>query len=118
MARAYAGFETRFTARTPRFSPAAPPKSNAIDKWKHDKGLRKKRNKIERFFRRIKAFRAVFTRHGKLDVIFEAAVRFAAIVILLRVGVEPASATSIHRRFDRARAGDSSIYISRSHKKS
>ena len=35
----------------------------------NDKELYKKRNEIKRFFRRIKAFRAVFTHYDKLDVI-------------------------------------------------
>jgi len=50
----------------------------------YDKELYKKRNEIERFFRRLKAFRAVFTRYDKLDTIFASFVCFAAIIILLR----------------------------------
>jgi transposase len=60
-----------------------PPKSNAMDNWKYDKELYKKRNEIERFFRRLKAFRAVFTRYDKLDIVFSGSVLFASIIILL-----------------------------------
>ena len=84
MDRAYADFKTRFTAWDLRFNAVVPPKSNTVDKWEYDKELYKKRNEIERFFRRIKAFRAVFTRYDKLDVVFSASVLFASIIILLR----------------------------------
>jgi len=84
MDRAYADFKTRFTAWGLRFEAVVPPKTNTVHKWGYDKELYKKRNEIERFFRRLKAFRAVFTRYDKLDVVFSATVLFASIVILLR----------------------------------
>jgi transposase len=84
MDRAYADFKTRFTAWDLRFKAVVPPKSNTVDKWEYDKELYKKRNEIERFFRRIKAFRAVFTRYDKLDIIFSGSVLLASIIILLR----------------------------------
>jgi transposase len=81
---AYADFKTRFTAWDLRFQAVVPPKSNAVDKWEYDKELYKRRNGIERFFRRLKAFRAVFTRHDKLDIVFSGSVLFASIIRLLR----------------------------------
>ena len=84
MDKAYADFKTRFTAWTLGFQAVLPPKANMVDKWEYDKVLYKKRNEIERFFRRLKAFRAVFTRYDKLDVIFSASVLFACIIVLLR----------------------------------
>jgi len=42
--------------------------------------LYKKRNEIERFFRGLKAFKAVFTCYDKLDIMFAS---FATIIILL-----------------------------------
>jgi transposase len=84
MDRAYADFKTRYTAWDLRFQAVVPPKANAVYKWEYDKELYKKRNEIERFFRRLKAFRAVFTRYDKLDTVFSASVFFAAIIILLR----------------------------------
>jgi transposase len=84
MDRAYADFKTRFTAWNLCFKAVVPPKSNANYQWDYDKELYKKRNEIERFFRRLKAFRAVFTRYDKLDTIFSSFVLFAAIIILLR----------------------------------
>jgi len=67
----YADIKTRFTAWELCFYAVVPPKTNTIDKWEYDKELCKKRNEIERFFRKLKAFRAVFTRHDKLDSIFQ-----------------------------------------------
>jgi len=83
MDRAYADFKTRLTAWDLNFKAVVPPKVNMVE-WEYDRELYKKRNEIERFFRRLKAFRAVFTRYDKLDIIFSASVTFAAIIILLR----------------------------------
>ena len=84
MDRAYADFMTRFTAWSLYFKAVVPPKSNAAYQGDYDKELYKKRNEIERFFRSLKAFRAVFTRYNKLDTMFAAFVAFAASIILLR----------------------------------
>jgi transposase len=84
MDRAYSDFKTRFTAWDLHYQAVVPPKTNMVDKWEYDKTLYKKRNEIERFFRRLKSFRAVFTRYDKLDSIFSASVLFASIIILLR----------------------------------
>ena len=62
MDRAYADFKTRFTAWDLCFKAVVPPKSNAAYQWDYDKELYKKRNEVERFFRRLKAFRAVLDR--------------------------------------------------------
>ena len=84
MDKAYGDFETRFTAWNLCFKAVVPPKSNTVNPWEYDKELYKRRNEIERFFRRIKAFRAIFTRYDKLDIIFSGSVIFASIIILLR----------------------------------
>jgi transposase len=41
----------------------------------------KRRNEIERFFRRIKSFRGIFTRYDKLDRMFTAFIYLAVICI-------------------------------------
>ncbi len=64
--------------------PCVPPKSNRIEPWEYDRALYKKRNEIERLFRRLKGFRRTFSRFDKLDVVFLAFVRFALIVEALR----------------------------------
>ena len=45
------------------YDPIVPPKSNRLRKWHYDKELFKRRNEIERFFRRLKRFRRIFTRY-------------------------------------------------------
>jgi transposase len=44
----------------------------------------KRRNEIERLFRRLKGFRRIFSRFEKLDVMFVAFITFALIVDGLR----------------------------------
>jgi transposase len=53
--------------------------------WEYDRALYKKRNEIERLFRRLKGFRRIFSRFEKLDVIFLAFLCFAFIVEALRL---------------------------------
>ena len=65
--------------------PIVPPKSNRIEPWEYDRALYKKRNEIERLFRRLKGFRRIFSRFEKLDVLFLAFLCFALIVEALRV---------------------------------
>jgi len=65
--------------------PVVPPKSNRIEPWDYDRALYKKRNEIERLFRRLKGFRRIFSRFEKLDVIFLAFLHFALIIEALRL---------------------------------
>ena len=55
MDRAYEGDETRQLVLDLGMVPVAPPKSNRIEPWEYDRALYKKRNEIERLFRRLKA---------------------------------------------------------------
>ena len=66
------------------FTPVVPPNPNRLKPWEYDKELYKRRNEVERLFRRLKGFRRVFTRFDKLDVMFLAFVVFALIVIALK----------------------------------
>ena len=70
MDRAYEDNETRELARKRHFVPVVPPKKTRVEPWAFDKGLYKRRNEIERFFRRIQEYRRVFTRYEKLDVTY------------------------------------------------
>lgn len=54
--------------------PVVRPKSNRRWSWQYDKVLYKKRNQVERLFRRLKGFRRIFTRYDKLDVPVKGAV--------------------------------------------
>lgn len=85
MDRAYEGNETQRLARNLGYDPVVPPHPNRLKPWKYDKELYKKRNEIERLFRRLKGFRRVFTRYDKLDVMFLAFIVFALIVETLKL---------------------------------
>lgn len=50
----------------------------------YDRDLYKRRNEVERLFHRLKAYRRLFTRYDKLDVVFLTFVFFALIVEALR----------------------------------
>lgn len=85
MDKAYEGDEMRQTVLDLGMIPIVPPKSNRLDPWEYNRELYKKRNEIERLFRRLKGFRRIFSRFEKLDVIFLAFLYFALVVEALRV---------------------------------
>ncbi len=80
MDRAYEGDKMRSTVERLGYKPVVPPKKNRVNPWVYDKELYKRRNEVERFFRRIKRFRRIFTRYDKLDVMFAGFILFAIIV--------------------------------------
>ncbi len=84
MDKAYEDNLTRATGADLGMIPVVPPKSNRIEPWEYDRALYKKRNEIERLFRRLKGFRRIFSRFEKLDVIFLAFLQFALIIEALR----------------------------------
>jgi len=83
MVRAYKGDEAREKACLAGFVPVVPPKKNREEPWEYDKELYKRRNEVERFFRRIKEFRHIMTRFDKLDVVFSAFLSFLFVYLLL-----------------------------------
>ena len=84
MDRAYEGHETRQLVLELGFTPVLPPKQNRVDPWQYDRVMYRRRNEIERLFRRLKGFRRIFSRFDKLDVMFTAFIHFALIVEALR----------------------------------
>ena len=84
MDRAYEGDETRQLTLELGFTPVVPPKTNRVSPWEYDRVMYRRRNEIERLFRRLKGFRRVFSRFDKLDVMFTAFIHFALIVEALR----------------------------------
>ena len=84
MDRAYEGDNTRQLALDLGFIPVVPPKQNRLSAWEYDRAMYKRRNEIERLFRRLKGFRRIFSRFEKLDVMFLAFIHFALIVESLR----------------------------------
>ena len=80
MDKAYEGDATRQLVFDLGILLVVPPKSNRISVWEYDKEMYKKRNEVERLFRRLKGFRRIFTRFEKLDVVFKFFIHFALIV--------------------------------------
>ena len=80
MDKAYEGDETRQLVFDLGMKPVVSPKSNRVSIWQYDKEMYKKRNEVERLFRRLKGFRRIFSRFDKLDVLFRFFINFALIV--------------------------------------
>ena len=84
MDRAYEGGETRQLVLELGFTPVVPPKQSRVNPWQYDRVMYRRRNEIERLFRRLKGFRRILSRFDKLDVMFTAFIHFALIVAALR----------------------------------
>jgi transposase len=85
MDRAYEGNETRQLAFDLGFTPVVPPHPNrTYTAWDYSRAIYRRRNEIERLFRRLKGFRRIFSRFEKLDVMFTAIIHFALIADALR----------------------------------
>ena len=87
MDRAYEGDATLELARALGYWPVVPPNPNRLAPWEYDRGLYRRRNEIERLFRRLKAYRRVFSRFDKLDVLFAGFIVLALIFEALRFSV-------------------------------
>ena len=70
MDRAYEGNETRQLALDLGFIPVVPPLKHSHRPWEYDREMYKRRNEVERLFRRLKGYRRIFSRFEKLDVMF------------------------------------------------
>ena len=81
---AYEDNATRELARRLGFVPVVPPNPQRRQPWPLDKALYRRRNEVERLFRRLKAWRRVFTRYDKTDVMFAAFITAALITGALR----------------------------------
>ena len=84
MDRAYEGNETRQLALDLGFIPVVPPLSTRVSPWEYDREMYKRRNEVERLFRRLKGFRRIFSRFEKLDRMFTGFISFALIADGLR----------------------------------
>jgi transposase len=80
MDRAYEDNETLQLALDFGFIPVVPPRPQRLDPWQYDRAMYRRRNEIERLFRRLKGFRRIFSRFDKLDLMFLAFLHFALIV--------------------------------------
>ena len=84
MDRAYQGDETLQLALELGFTAVVPPNPQRLHPWSYDRAMYRKRNEVERLFRRLKGFRRIFSRFDKLDVMFMAFVHFALAFEALR----------------------------------
>jgi len=84
MDRAYEGNETRQLALDLGFIPVVPPSSQRRQPWQYDRSLYKRRNEIERLFRRLKGYRRIFSRFEKLDSMFLGFLSFVLVADGLR----------------------------------
>ncbi len=84
MDRAYEGDETRQLALDLGYDPVVPPKQNRLEPWAYKEDIYRRRNEVERLFRRLKGFRRIFSRVEKLDALFIGFIWFALIVEALR----------------------------------
>jgi len=67
------------------YIPVVALRHNRLQPWQLDKAMYRKRNEVERLFRRLKVFRRIFSRFEKLDLIFLDFIHFALIVEALRL---------------------------------
>jgi transposase len=81
---AYEGNETQELARELGYEPVVPPNPKRLKSWAYDRVAYRRRNEIERLFRRLKGYRRVFGRFDKLDVVFAGFIFLPLIVEALR----------------------------------
>jgi transposase len=84
MDRAYEGNETRQLALELGFIPVVPPLKTRIDPWEYNREMYKRRNEVERLFRRLKGYRRIFSRFEKLDAMFLGFLSFVLVADGLR----------------------------------
>ena len=65
-------------------NPVIPPKSNRKDQLAYDAEIYRQRNRVERFFNRIKHFRRIATRYEKYACTYLAMVHLTAAFLYLR----------------------------------
>ncbi|MFC7436631.1 IS5 family transposase [Hydrogenophaga bisanensis] len=85
MDRAYEGNETRQLALDLGFIPVVPPMKTRIEPWEYDREMYKRRNEVERLFRRLKGYRRIFSRFEKLDLMFLGFISFVLVADGLRM---------------------------------
>lgn len=100
MDRAYEGNETRQLALDLGFIPVVPPMKTRIEPWEYDREMYKRRNEVERLFRRLKGYRRIFSRFEKLDLMFLGFISFVLVADGLRMTL-PLFRVALNPRFTR-----------------
>lgn len=80
----YEEYETRQLAFDLGFTPVVPSPCTWVTAWHYSRAIYKRRNEIERLFRRLKRFRQIFSRFEKLDMMFTGFIHFVLVVGALR----------------------------------
>nr|WP_282957195.1 transposase [Xanthomonas theicola] len=60
-------------------------RSNRVEPWEYNREMYKRRNEVERLFRRLKGYRRIFSRFEKLDAMFLGFLSFVLVVDGLRM---------------------------------
>jgi len=84
MDKAYGSGDIRNILEENKIEAVIPYKSNSRNKIAYDKKSYKLRNKVERFFSKIKQFRRIATRYEKLSQTFKAFIHIVACCVGLR----------------------------------
>ena len=84
MDRAYEGDQIRQLVLDLGMTLVVPPKANRVIKWDYHRTLYKRRNEVERLFRRLKGDRCIFSRFEKLAVMYPAFLNFTLIVDMIK----------------------------------
>jgi transposase len=61
-----------------------PPHPRRVEPWRLKRAPYRRRNEIERLFRRLEGFRRIFSRFDKLDLVFIAFIYFALVIEAVR----------------------------------
>lgn len=85
MDKAYEGNETRQLALDLGYIPVVPPLRTRVEPWEYDREMYKRRNEVERLFRRLKGYRRIFSRFEKLDIMFLGFICFVLVADGLRM---------------------------------
>ena len=85
MDSACAGNETIQLALDFGYLPLVPPPKTRLEPWEYDREMYKRRNEVERLFRRLKGYRRIFSRFEKLDVMFLGFISFVLVADGLRL---------------------------------
>jgi transposase len=79
MDSAHAGNQTRQLALDLGFIPVVPPPKTRLEPWDYDREMYKRRNEVERLFRRLKGFQRIFSRFDKLGALFIGFISFSLV---------------------------------------
>jgi transposase len=84
MDKGYDSNAIRAKLKAQHITPVIPPKQNRKEPIAYDKALYKLREKVERFFNRLKQFRRIATRYDKLGTTYLAFIHVVAAFLVIK----------------------------------